>query len=332
MELAVLNTGCVVWTGNCTRQSEIASRQRSWERNGLTLVELLVAIAVVGMILALILPAIQSARHAAARMQCQSHQRQICLAVHAYESNWASLPPAYGSEGDTAFVAIMPYLDVPVKKEDFSDRIAFYNQLIKSKPKVMECPSDPVGMGTNFGFNTGTCAPRQDGPFNAGEGGNPQLRDTTDGLSQTAMLSEFLQGPGVVNVSGSLQVNRSEPRRLIFNLRPFTSDPAQIESLKLACLSLDAQVAPINNPYRGASWYSWGIGHAEYNHLYPPNHRACANADSNLYAGFPPSSSHIGGVNLMLMDGSGRFISENIDGRVWQAMGTRSGAESVSLE
>ena len=87
---------------------------------GFTLVELLVVIAIIGILIALLLPAIQAAREASRRSQCANHLKQIGLAVQNYESTQRKVPPAYlsGIGHATWLVLIMPYLEESVLYEN----------------------------------------------------------------------------------------------------------------------------------------------------------------------------------------------------------------------
>ncbi|MEX2092367.1 MAG: DUF1559 domain-containing protein, partial [Pirellulales bacterium] len=113
------------------RANVVCSGRRQAYRplHGFTLVELLVVIAIIGILVALLLPAIQAAREAARRMACQNHVKQIALAAHNYESSNKVLPPAflYYGASDTrnskwsALARLLPYLE----EENFESLINY---------------------------------------------------------------------------------------------------------------------------------------------------------------------------------------------------------------
>ena len=91
---------------------ELASCRRTGRSPGFTLVELLVVIAIIGILVALLLPAIQAAREAARRSQCQNNLKQIGLAINNYETSRKSLPPGcFMGEGSAWSAFILPYLE-----------------------------------------------------------------------------------------------------------------------------------------------------------------------------------------------------------------------------
>lgn len=98
-------------------------------RSGFTLVELLVVIAIIGVLIALLLPAVQAAREAARRSQCTNHLKQMGLAVHNFHNTYKGLPPATLNEGRPGFfVMIFPFMEQTGLK-DYMDSVNFNTQM-----------------------------------------------------------------------------------------------------------------------------------------------------------------------------------------------------------
>jgi len=135
-----------------------SNRSRSW-RKAFTLVELLVVIAIIGILIALLLPAIQSAREAARRTQCCDNLKNLGLACITYSNTKKFLPPGKmvattstsGPCGGTEFsnwaLEILPFMDeLPLFRQyrfDLSNSDAVNTPVLKSRVKLQECPSDP---------------------------------------------------------------------------------------------------------------------------------------------------------------------------------------------
>jgi len=144
------------------RKIGITPRKHTFRRplHGFTLVELLVVIAIIGILIALLLPAVQAAREAARRMQCSSHVRQSNQGVLNYESAYGCLPAGFAVDykdptscgadcrGTAFYVAILPYLEQE-SIEDFYDYGAhnkwlgqqYLNQFVNKRIATYQCPS-----------------------------------------------------------------------------------------------------------------------------------------------------------------------------------------------
>ncbi|MFI4876012.1 MAG: DUF1559 domain-containing protein [Blastopirellula sp. JB062] len=329
-------------------------RQKSY-RFGFTLVELLVVIAIIGVLISLLLPAVQQAREAARRMQCMNNFKQFGLALHNYHDTFNSLPLGWSGPDEAAnryspFVGMLP----------FFEQGAAYEAIV-ADPKVpwsgsggntvkigeLKCPSapsvtDPINnlSYTNYVFCIG------DVSYNLHEVesvrglfGGPNkfaFRDVTDGLSNTAMMSETLVGEDdgdgrpVNGFTAVSRINTQSPAgcRATWINNQFTG--------YTATTAIDRNRAP------GSRWADGMMAIASFNTTLPPNSAVCADF-AGLQGVIPPKSMHTGGVNLVLGDGSVRFISENIDAGnlahpsrsgpsksgVWGALGTRAGQEII---
>lgn len=335
-------------------------------RRGFTLVELLVVIAIIGILVALLLPAVQAAREAARRMQCTNNLKQLALGCHNYHATYDAFPfgridPAYGGYRWSVQAAVLPYIEQGNVYNfiNYSDPNSINDPTVTSaKLKICICPSDSdrmtnsadpqnaVGHGrTNYRGNGGNdtgwilsgsviniaASPEQNnGVFVTNQ--LIRLADVLDGTSNTALLSEALLGDGD-------QARISVPGDY-FQIPYSTTDPTPPDRLVLyqQCSQLPPTSSTQQWSYAGRYWYIGNYAVSRYNHLMPPNTKSCAmNGPGALnvrmnYKGTATtaSSRHSGGVMVALADGSVRFVSNTVNLNVWWALGSRDGGEAIS--
>jgi prepilin-type N-terminal cleavage/methylation domain-containing protein len=305
-----------------------------------TLIELLVVIAIIAVLIALLLPAVQQAREAARRSQCKNSLKQIAIAVHNYEISHKCIPPgqirmgfpsAPRVRGWSMYVQLLPYID----QKPLYDLWDFANPLTNESngntaiilPALL-CPSSIMQQNpytkmsgaryalTSYVGNGGTQshppnAIKGDGLF-AGSGppitmpptvqhGLIRLRDVLDGTTNTILLGERNHVDGIYD----------------------TFFPGTTQ-----------------NPMTG--WGHWapsggqlGLTDLTASSFAPINYEVPAGTTT---ATFPAEeilrlnafgSQHAGGAQFSLVDGSCRFISENVDRTVFRGLTTRYGKEVV---
>ncbi len=300
------------------------------DRDGFTLVEVIVSIGVIGLLMALLLPAIQRVRESSRAVECKSHLHQIGIAVHNHcEKSGGKLPHTH-----LPLTKLLPLVDM-ASLADYLDRGTPPSQSVPSGPALYVCPSDPQASTekwrTSYPINWGTKILSLNGMVAShGSGttfdGHPtNLADITDGLSATAMFSEQLvrvvSGPSNISVPMAKQA----PLRHVWKTgRDFTDG----HELELAAYCLD----PVNhNTATLGGYFGTATLGAEspYNHIAPANSWSFHIPGESLYGAFAPSSNHPGGVHVLLADGSVRFVSSSIGLPVWWALGSRNGNESV---
>jgi prepilin-type N-terminal cleavage/methylation domain-containing protein len=114
-------------------------------RSGFTLVELLVVIAIIGILIALLLPAVQAAREAARRSQCQNNLKQIGLGFHNYDDSYKALPPAdLADSWATWAVMVLPYIEQTALFEAWDLELRYYEQTTTARVAIIPnyfCPS-----------------------------------------------------------------------------------------------------------------------------------------------------------------------------------------------
>lgn len=312
---------------------------------GFTLTELLVTLAIIALLLALLIPAVQGSRESARKAQCKSNLRQIGLALNNYESVYGMWPAAGLPKVTSWHVALLPFIDQsalfhrvnfsPSPGSNPADSIAHV------PIRLYLCPSDPAPevfsaaitvAATNYLGNSGSglMANGYDGMFSHMSPWNPdeypegpvKLSEVTDGTSATAAVAEVMHSD-----------NRSTDRlRLVFNT-PTAFATAEIDQFKATCLGIPE--SPTTHGWRGTGqlhgwrWTFGEIGFSTYNHMLPPMQPSCNNGTGVQDGIYTASSLHGSNINLLFADGHVQSVSSGIDRAVWASIGSRNGSEAV---
>lgn len=319
--------------------------QNRADPSGMTLVELLVAIAVISILISILLPAIQSSRNAARAATCRSRLRQVGLALHNYQVDNQVFPPslfgldlASSNRYDTfsVYARLMPYLDQAAVAQrirwvgDANQPATIFDGEIPEMPEL-RCPSEfgIASKGASFGFSTGVLP----GPYPAVDLMPASLKSLVgaftllpatpqhfrDGLSQTVGMSEirFGSGGGFDSSRDAAKVNVSGASPIVVATPNFWINQCQ------------AVTAPVAN-WDASHGHAWiDATRLYYGHILPPNTPVIDCQDGTQVGAFAARSYHKQVIHSLLMDGNVRGFSNSIAIRVWWALGTRAGQDLV---
>ena len=276
---------------------------RGEPRPGFTVLELLVVVTVVGLLLALILPAVQMSREAARRGACGANLRQVGLAATNYAATHQVFP-AGGSLGWSVHTALLPYLGeqtiadaIPTHDPPMSFGLGGITRVnpddIPAPPAVLRCPSDAANDGGAVNFAGSGGRDGTDGLFqNVGRGGGrgdpgaPKRRRPAavrDGLANTVAFAEV-----PAYAPGHGRGHRTGPRDETF----------PPEDLLAACDRLAAADPVADTGFGfGRPWAGlmrlYGV--TLFNHLAPPNRPGCTNDGTVATGTYPAGGAHRGG-------------------------------------
>jgi len=296
----------------------ISSKRVAKRPSGFTLVELLVVIAIIGILIALLLPAVQAARSSARRAQCSNNMRQIGLAMHLHQDALKVLPPAIMKPkgdakmggGSSGFVAILPYLEQgntfnlfdlekspldPKNVGILKQKISVYRCPEMNLPRPVPDPScDEIGAPSSYALSTGNLGTRY-GPHNGAIiGFGPDYMSITtdkiaDGSSNTFLVGE-----------------------LDYGLQNWPDNC--VEGVTKGGTTQWAFAYP---------GIAWGCTFGVFN----------SDRLVNTFEEWDTfRSDHVGGAFFLMGDGSVRFVRDGVTKAVLDALATREGGEVLPQE
>jgi prepilin-type N-terminal cleavage/methylation domain-containing protein/prepilin-type processing-associated H-X9-DG protein len=309
------------------------------ESSGFTLIEILVSLAVVGVLVAILIPAVQSAREASRRGHCMNNLRQFGLALNAYESVHGVFPQGRNYQ-HSAHTMLLPYMEqkslydavnFSVSHADSSSMVGPNATVVGALVQGFLCPSeiaDRLQGKTNyavcagFGMNAGATA----GMFTDGSLGPSPLSyigpsGISDGLSQTIAMSEWALG----------RYPHFDLIDSVYNVTPSLTEPSEFDAFVSACRN-SPQAAFTDPGGKSAEWFEPIVSQSLYDHDLPPGGPSCLNGDSVNYGAWTAASRHPGGVNALFADAHVRSVRSAVSLPIWRALGTRSGGEAIAQD
>jgi prepilin-type N-terminal cleavage/methylation domain-containing protein len=336
---------------------------------GFTLVELLVVIAIIGILVALLLPAVQAAREAGRRTQCVNNLKQIGLALQNYHDTNKALPfgkgPSYAGAPVyarwSAHALILPFMEqgnvygainfnFPPATPGMAGVTAFmpaHNNpggengvICRTQIPGFLCPSDidPVGDWpgqNNYTGNQGNwLCDRGDAPAAANDISPGELQTGVFYFRSKCNFAQITDGlSNTVFFSEKMRgAGTPDPRTDLFTM----SNQSSLAATYSTCSATNTATA---TPLTSKWGWSWVMGEnccTLHNHVSTPNTTSCAGIPfpgtmTNMSMQVSVSSRHLAGVNAMMGDGSVHLVTNNIDLNIWRGLGTRNGGEAVQL-
>jgi prepilin-type N-terminal cleavage/methylation domain-containing protein len=330
-------------------------RSASNHRPAFTLIELLVVIAIIAVLIGLLLPAVQKVREAAARTKCMNNLKQMGLALHNFHDANGAFPPggAYpvgGTAPDSYSVhaRILPYIEQAglYQLVDLTAAATAQPTVTGQRIAVYVCPSEvndvarastPPRYPMTYGVNVGSWLVWDPKTGAGGDGAFPMVAtpkatankatDFPDGTSNTVGAAEVKAYGTYLRGAGTLALGTPPP-------------------------TTAADVVALGGTFSTSSHTGWTEGQTFQTGLtfvLPPNtnvaflnpadgvtydvdyvsSRDGSSATNVSFAAMTARSYHTGGVNVLSMDGSVRFVADTINPATWRALGTRNGGEAV---
>ena len=298
------------------------SRARRSRQSGFTLIELLVVISIIGILIAMLLPAVQAAREAARRMQCSNNLKQLCLSLHTFENGYRRLPmgdfkPPFWPTRHGLWQQVLPYIEQKPLYDQYRWDVNWYD------------PGNASAVGTHL--NVMQCA----------SSGSPNrlTSGTEAGVNWAASATDYF---GISGVDGKLAtylgLTNADPRGVLTKKDSSINRFADVvdgtsNTIALTECAGRPQLYRAGMPASGTlnrtGWADHATGFDPKGYSFDgtlspgPCTINCSN-DKAIY------SFHVGGANVAFADGSARFLRATIDPGALVRLITRAGGEVVT--
>jgi len=287
---------------------------RAARRPGHGAVEVIVVTGIVAFAIVVVLMALPRGRETARKAGCQKNLMQIGVGLQMYHQGFGLFPTVPGldrSPGDGPIKVMLDSLSLP-------DLLELVDPAKPLKPGQspprgirvpgLACPSDPFAMQrsnrpvVSYRANTGSDPEGRGGPFQPGRTTTSAQVEAADGLSYTAAFAERSLG---------------DSQDGLISTRNYARTPNPVTSAGCPDLPSSVWKGDAGSDWSESSWRA-----TLYSHGLIPNAKVSCIAENGRTAMMGASSSHLGGINLLMMDGSLRVISPSIAPKVWEGLGT----------